>query len=87
MSHAEHDFDQVHTDELTTIGVPPQQSYDPLCDVELDEAWYASDLTEDLHDIANGTAYIPDADLPMGTQLYWRVTASNQCGPGAPSAR
>ena len=39
-----------------------------------------------VNDIANGTSYIPDSDLPIGTELFWRVTANNQCGPGATSA-
>ncbi|MEO5627218.1 MAG: hypothetical protein ABIQ70_14525, partial [Dokdonella sp.] len=32
------------------------------------------------------TSFQPSAALPAGTQLYWRVTASNLCGSATPSA-
>ncbi|MEO6688053.1 MAG: hypothetical protein ABIS07_06365 [Dokdonella sp.] len=32
------------------------------------------------------TSFQPSAALPAGTQLYWRVTASNLCGTATPSA-
>jgi hypothetical protein len=32
------------------------------------------------------TTFQPSAALPAGTQLYWRVTASNICGTALPSA-
>lgn len=32
-----------------------------------------------------GTSFVPAAALPTNTQLYWRVTANNICGPAASS--
>ena len=33
----------------------------------------------------SGTSFTPAAALPTNTQIYWRVTANNSCGPSAPS--
>jgi hypothetical protein len=34
----------------------------------------------------SGTSFVPAAALPTNTQIYWRVTANNICGPSAVSA-
>jgi len=35
---------------------------------------------------AMGTSFMPAGNLPTSTQLYWRVSAANQCGTSAQSA-
>lgn len=39
-----------------------------------------------LQETVSGTAFMPDGDLLTDTQLFWRVTPSNQCGVGTTSA-
>lgn len=33
-----------------------------------------------------GTSFTPTSDLPSSARLFWRVTATNACGPGVASA-
>jgi hypothetical protein len=55
--------------------------------------WYLFELASDpafndilISETVEDTSFEPDSDLPTSMLLYWRVSASNQCGGAGPSA-
>jgi hypothetical protein len=76
------------SDGENNVGLQPLFSWDPAPQADSYEFELATDagftdiiLQQDLA----GTSFMPDSDLPSGVVLFWRVTASNQCGAGAAS--
>jgi len=64
--------------------VASQQVESYRIDIATDAAFTGTILSQTLP--GGSTSFQPTAALPAGTQLYWRVTATNLCGSAAPAA-
>jgi hypothetical protein len=75
-------------DGQNNVGLRPLFSWDSAPQADSYEIKLATDagFTDViLQQVLAGTSFMPDSDLPSGMVLFWRVTASNQCGAGAAS--
>jgi len=76
-------------DGALNVNLRPTFSWDPSPQTdsyELEVATDAGFTNVILQETVAGTAFMPAGNLPVATQLFWRVTASNQCGEGTASA-
>jgi len=72
-------------DAASDLGLTPEFSWDPIAGIALYSFQLATDAAFTnviLDEAVAESLYIPLAELPTGTEFFWRVAGINACGEG-----